>query len=193
MIFLRVKALIIAVLIAVIITGITAYWYHRGVSKKELIWGVPESIKLLSPAFANNSNIPRKYSCDGIDLSPPLNWSSPPPGTKALAILVYDLDAPHGIFYHWLIYDLNPSLRGLPAGVPKVLETLYGMQGINSFNRAGYGGPCPPKGELHHYVFLIVALNSTQGLRPGLKPQEFLNVIKGHVIAYGLLVGLYRR
>ncbi len=196
MIFLaRVKALIAGVVVGAIIVGVIAYWFSINESRvgTEFIQGVPEDIELFSPAFMNNTYIPRKYTCDGPGLSPPLNWSSVPSESKSLAILVYDPDAPHGVFYHWLIYNLRPFLRGLPAGVPKELEITYGKQGINSFRKVGYGGPCPPRGEVHHYIFLILAINSSQELRPGLTTQEFLNAVNGHIIGYGLLVGLYGR
>ncbi len=190
-----VKALVIGVVIGAVIVGAVAYWFSINGSRSvnEFIGSVPNNIKISSPEFSNNTYIPRKYTCDGLDLSPPLNWSTVPSGTKSLAILVYDPDAPHGIFYHWLIYNIRPSLNGLPAGVPNEIVTHYGKQGINSFGRIGYGGPCPPNGEVHHYIFLILAINYPQELESGLAPQEFLNAVRGHIIGYGLLVGLYGR
>lgn len=196
MIFLRgLKPLVIGVVIGAVVVGFIIYWFsiNGGMSVNEIIENVPNNIKLSSPVFVNNSYIPQKYTCDSTNLSPPLNWSSVPSGTKSLAILVYDPDAPHGTFYHWLIYGIRPSLNGLPAGVPKKIETPYGKQGINSFREIGYGGPCPPRGEVHHYIFLILAVNYPKELRAGLTPQEFLNIVRDHIIGYGLLVGLYGR
>jgi Raf kinase inhibitor-like YbhB/YbcL family protein len=116
--------------------------------------GAPKRIQLLSPAFASSSRIPARYTCAGKDISPPLRWTQPPSKTKALVLLMIDLNAPGGPFTHWALADIPPATRGIPAGgIPP-----GAVAGRNGFGKIGYGGPCPPAGKPHHYVIELLAL-----------------------------------
>lgn len=151
---------------------------------------------LISPAFNDGERIPQRYTCDGEDVSPPLEWSRAPASTASYALIVYDPDAPRGTFIHWVIYDIPRELAALPEGVPRdpVVEGL-GLQGRNDFGKLGYGGPCPPHGDRpHRYVFALHALDiETLGLGPGARADDVLEHIKGHVIGYAVLTGTYSR
>ncbi|HSA94349.1 MAG TPA: YbhB/YbcL family Raf kinase inhibitor-like protein [Terriglobales bacterium] len=106
------------------------------------------SLSIESPAFPSNGDIPRKYTCDGPDVSPALRWNEPPAGTKSFALIADDPDAPVGTWVHWVVYDLAATMRELPEGVPKQKDVPQGgRQGTNDFRRLGYGGPCPPPGR----------------------------------------------
>lgn len=151
-------------------------------------------IRLTSPAFQDAADIPRRYTCDGEDLSPELHWDEPPAGTQSIALICDDPDAPGGDWVHWVLYDLGPGATMLPAGVP-VRATLAdgAQQGENDFRRLGYGGPCPPPGKPHRYFFRLYALDTALGLPPGIGRSEVMHAMKGHVLAEGQLMGRYGR
>ena len=155
--------------------------------------GVEMKISVLSAAFADGGMIPRQYTCDGANISPPLSWSTLPEGAKSIAIIADDPDAPAGTWVHWLVYNLPPDLKGLPEDIP-AKETLAngGMHGMTDFRRMGYGGPCPPSGT-HRYFFKVYALDSLLDLYPGAIKKRLLNAMEGHVLAEGELMGKYRR
>ena len=117
------------------------------------------TMKITSPAFQAGQAIPPKYTCEGADISPPLQWNGLPDGAKSLALICDDPDAPVGVWVHWVLYDLPVTAKDLPENVP-TSETLSfgGKQGINDFKRIGYGGPCPPPGKPHRYYFRLYAL-----------------------------------
>lgn len=146
---------------------------------------------LESPAFSNGSEIPAKYSLRGGNKSPPLRWRDAPPEAAAYVLIVYDPDAPGGIFYHWLLYNIPPELTSLPEGVPAEPETPYGLQGVNDYGRLGYGGPAPPPGSRHRYIFLLLALDRKLELAAGAAAEDVLKACKGHVIGYAVLLGYY--
>lgn len=150
------------------------------------------AFEISSPAFADGAAIAPEFSCDGAGGSPQLMWSAVPEGTKSFALIVSDPDAPHGIFYHWVIFNLPATARTLPAAVAKT-ENLAGGgdQGINSFRQIGYNGPCPPRGPAHHYHFKLYALDSMLELKPGATAQTVEAAISGHVLASAELVGLF--
>ncbi len=153
-----------------------------------------EKIEVSSPAFKHGDRIPDKYTCVGPDVSPPLIIKGVPEDATELALVMYDPDAPGGVFYHWLLYSIPRDTSELPENVPKDETTVYGVQGRNDFGRIGYGGPCPPRGHgTHHYYFLVLALESEIGLGPGAAPRGFLQSIEGKVLAYGVLMGTYSR
>jgi Raf kinase inhibitor-like YbhB/YbcL family protein len=156
--------------------------------------GTPMSFELKSSAFEANQTIPRKHTCEGPDVSPPLEWSAVPDGTAALALIVDDPDAPVGAWVHWVIYDLPAQSRNLPEGIP-TLETLEGgaKQGVNDFRRVGYGGPCPPPGAPHRYFFKLYALDKQLGLRPRATKQQVVDAMKGHILGEAQLIGVYKR
>ena len=149
---------------------------------------------LTSTAFHEMGRIPEKYTCDGLDLSPPLRWEGYPPETVSFVLIVEDPDAPGGTFTHWVIYNIPSTIHELQEGVPKSEELSSGaLQGVNDFGRIGYNGPCPPPGKPHRYVFKVYALDSELNLEPGATRDDVLNAMKGHVLAEATLTGLYSR
>ncbi len=149
---------------------------------------------LSSTAFEQGKPIPGRFTCDGLDISPPLEWSGAPEGTKAFALICDDPDAPVGTWDHWLIYDLPPTLAGLPEGAGKSSPVPAGVaEGKNSWGKPGYGGPCPPSGKPHRYFFRLYALKSPLGLKAGATKAELLAAMQGHVLASAELVGTYGR
>jgi Raf kinase inhibitor-like YbhB/YbcL family protein len=151
------------------------------------------SIRLESSAFSEGGAIPRQYTCDGRDLSPPLSFSGLPPEAKSLALICDDPDAPSKTWVHWVLYNLPPGAKGLPEGVPAAKEVAGGgAQGTNDFRNIGYRGPCPPSGT-HRYVFKLYALDGEVSLPPGTTKEELLRAMEGHVLAEGKLSGKYSR
>lgn len=152
------------------------------------------SIDLTSAAFQEGGAIPAKYTCDGADASPPLEWGDLPSGTQSLALICDDPDAPVGTWVHWVIYDIAPTQSGLPEAVPPSAITPQGAkQGVNDFRRTGYGGPCPPPGGAHRYFFKLYALDIGPGLPPGASKADLLRVMQGHILGEGALMGRYQR
>ncbi|MEX0880576.1 MAG: YbhB/YbcL family Raf kinase inhibitor-like protein [Thermoanaerobaculia bacterium] len=152
-------------------------------------------MRLESPAFPDAGEIPREHSRDGADTSPPLLWSGVPAGTATLALVCDDPDAPRGTWVHWVLYDLPPSLPGLPAGVAKT-ERLPGggVHGRTDYGDIGWGGPAPPCGHgTHHYAFRLYALDTVLELPPGATKARLEAAMKGHVLAEAKLTGTYRR
>lgn len=146
-----------------------------------------ETLRLTSPAFENNSLIPGKYTCDGEDLNPPLLISGVPNEAKSLALIMDDPDAPGGIWDHWVIFNLSSTTDNIKEG-----EESAGMNGLNSFGKTGYGGPCPPSGT-HHYIFRLYALDSKLSIKEGSTKLEVLKAMEGHIVERAELVGLYER
>jgi Raf kinase inhibitor-like YbhB/YbcL family protein len=152
------------------------------------------TIALTSSAFREGEAIPEKHTCDGLDLSPALAWSGAPAGTRSLALLCDDPDAPVGLWVHWVIWGVPPDTTSLPEGVAREKSLPNGSaQGLNDFRKIGYGGPCPPPGKPHRYFFRIYALDAGVALAPGATRKELLKAIEGHVIGEGELMGRYGR
>lgn len=150
--------------------------------------------ELGSPEFAPAGAIPVRFTCDGPDVSPPLRWTDPPAGTKGFALIVDDPDAPGGIWVHWLLYGMRSAMRSLPEGVPtREMIPGLGTQGVNDFRRLGYGGPCPPPGPAHRYLFHLYALDGEVVLPPRKTRAEVLRAIEGHVAGQTELLGRYQR
>lgn len=150
-------------------------------------------IKITSPAFEEGGLIPRKYTCDDADISPPLAWTGVPENTATLALIADDPDAPMGTWVHWVLFNLPASEKGLPEGVPADRELKNGArQGRNDFRRIGYGGPCPPGGT-HRYFFKLYALDKALDLPPGATKADLVKAMEGHILAEGQLMGKYRR
>ena len=150
-------------------------------------------MELKSPAFSEGEAIPQQYTCDGKDVSPPLAWTDVPPGTKSLALICDDPDAPAGDWVHWVLFDAPPAASALPEGVPPQPEIAgLGCQGRNDFRKTGYGGPCPPRGT-HRYVFTLYALDRTLGLGADATKAKLLEAARGHVLAEARLTGKYTR
>ena len=152
------------------------------------------SFSISTPSFSNGGEIPKKFTCDGVDVSPQLSWTEPPAGTKSLALLVDDPDAPVGNWNHWIMWNLPAATRGLPDGVKKETPLPDGSeQGKNDFHKAGYNGPCPPPGKPHRYYFKIFALDTKIDLKPAASKRELESAMKGHVLAQAELMGRYGR
>lgn len=152
------------------------------------------SFILTSTAFALGAAIPTRYTCDGEDRSPELSWHDAPQGAVSFALIMDDPDAPRGVFTHWVLFNLPAGMPGLAEGVTKT-ERLAGggMQGRNDFGKIGYGGPCPPPGNPHHYRFTLYALDTTVQLKPGATKQQAVDALRNHVLAQAQLVGTYQR
>jgi Raf kinase inhibitor-like YbhB/YbcL family protein len=152
-------------------------------------------MRLRSSAFFGEAEIPRRFTCDGDDLSPPLEWSDVPAGTKSFVLLCDDPDAPGGTWHHWAAYNIPAAQTAFPLDAGKNAESLGFKQAINDFRRPGYGGPCPPRGAgPHHYHFRLLAL-SVDRLSLTAKPscREVESAARKHTIAEAVLVGIYRR
>jgi Raf kinase inhibitor-like YbhB/YbcL family protein len=152
------------------------------------------NIQITSTAFAEGKAIPEKYTCQGRDISPPLNCTNAPANTKSFALIADDPDAPMGTWVHWVLYDLPPNTTGLPEDVAKT-QFIAGnaKQGLNSWPRLGYGGPCPPPGKPHRYFFKLYTLDNMLDLKPGLTKKDVEAAMKGHILAEGQLMGTYQR
>jgi Raf kinase inhibitor-like YbhB/YbcL family protein len=155
------------------------------------------SLQITSTAFSEGQPIPAKYSCEGRDISPPLAWISQggtPANIKSFALIMDDPDAPMGIWVHWVLYDLPANATGLPEDVAKTQVISNGAkQGLNTWPRLGYGGPCPPPGKPHRYFFKLYALDKMLDLKSGLTKKDLLKAMEGHVLAEGQLMGTYQR
>ena len=151
-------------------------------------------MELTSPAFQHEALIPSRYTCDGEDISPELRWSGAPEGTKSFVLISDDPDAPVGLWVHWVIYEIPPTVAGLSEAVDPDKDTLSNgaRQGVNSWSRIGYGGPCPPGGT-HRYFFKLYALDCNLILQPGATKAEVEKGLKGHVLAEATLMGRYTR
>ncbi len=151
------------------------------------------TISITSTAFTDGEMIPRDYTCDGRNISPPLAFADVPEGAKSLAIIVDDPDAPMGTWVHWVLYNIPNTVSGVPAGIASDRVLPNGAHhGINSFSKFGYGGPCPPSGT-HRYYFKLYALDTELMQEPGLSKDELLKAMQGHVLAEGQLMGRYKR
>ena len=152
-------------------------------------------MRLRSQAFQDRSEIPQRYTCDGDDVSPPLAWDAPPKDARSFVVLCDDPDAPGGTWHHWSAYDIPANLTALAEGAAQRAGQQKFKQAINDFQRAGYGGPCPPHLHgLHHYHFRLLAL-SVDHLKTGKDPscREIEREARRHVIAEATLIGVYER
>ncbi len=155
--------------------------------------GKKMEIKITSSAFEDGGLIPAKYTCDGTDISPPLQWDAAPEGTQSIALICDDPDAPMGTWVHWVLYNLPADTRELTENVPTDSTLPDGAkQGITDFGRTGYGGPCPPSGT-HRYFFKIYALDTKIDLAAGADKPQLLKAMEGHILGQGQLIGKYKR
>ena len=147
-----------------------------------------EKLTVRSATFSEGAAIAAKYTCDGDDVSPPLAIGATPAGTKSLALIMDDPDAPGGTWVHWVAWNIPPQTREIPEnGMPAGAH-----QGHNNWKRNGYGGPCPPSGT-HRYYFRLYALDTTLTLAPSATKADLERVMEGHVLAAGQLMGTYKR
>jgi Raf kinase inhibitor-like YbhB/YbcL family protein len=152
---------------------------------------VMATLQVTSPSFAHEGAIPLEFTCDGADVSPALSWTAGPEGTQSYALIMDDPDAPRGTWVHWVAWNIpRPSLvDAIPA--QEALDDGT-MQGMNSWPKCGYGGPCPPSGT-HRYYFKVYALDATLDLPPSTNKEALLKAMEGHVLAEGELMGTYQR
>lgn len=144
-----------------------------------------QDIKVFSSAFASNGSIPGKYTCDGQNINPPLEFEGIPEEAESLVLIVDDPDASMKTFTHWIVWNIEP--------VAKIEEdSIPGVEGINDFKKIGYGGPCPPSGT-HRYYFRVYALDRQLELKAGAGRKNLENEMIGHIIAEGELMGKYRK
>jgi Raf kinase inhibitor-like YbhB/YbcL family protein len=150
-------------------------------------------MELKSATFEAGGLIPRKYTCDGPDVSPPLSWSDVPLGTQSLALIADDPDAPMGTWVHWVVWNIPANSLALEEDQPKRASLPNGIQqGTTDFGGLGYGGPCPPSGT-HRYFFKLYALDMTLTLPASTTKKDLERAMKGHVLKQAELMGTYSR
>ena len=146
-----------------------------------------------SPAFENGQTIPILHTCDGNNISPALDWQFAPPGTESFALIMEDPDASAGTWIHWVIYNIPAASSGLPQGVPPQDQLTDGsLHGLNSWQRIGYSGPCPPGGT-HRYIFNLYAVDRMLSLNAGLSSADVREAIQTHLLTEAELIGVYQR
>jgi Raf kinase inhibitor-like YbhB/YbcL family protein len=176
--------------------AIVGGWLAGGLAAAEPSTRTKEGniMKLTSSAWADGQAIPAKYTCDGANVSPALTWSDAPTGTKGLALICDDPDAPMGTWVHWVIYALPATATALSEKTATAEMLPDGTkQGLNDFRRVGYGGPCPPPGAPHHYLFKLYALDTALSLKPRASKADLLRAMEGHILAVAQLAGTYQR
>jgi hypothetical protein len=158
-----------------------SYAMGQGVTKAE-------QLKISSPAFENNGEIPGKYTCDGVNVNPPLKIENVPSEIKSLGLVFDDIDAPRGTYVHWILWNIGPSVKEIKENsVPE-----GAVQGMNDFKKRHYGGPCPP-GRAHKYVFRIYALDTLLNLSQNSTKKDLEKAMEGHIISRAQLMGVYKR
>jgi Raf kinase inhibitor-like YbhB/YbcL family protein len=181
------------VLLVMVSTLLFCSCKDRGQAGSPPAGGEKMEIKIKSPAFEDGGLIPPRYTCDGADISPPLQWQAVPEGTKTIALICDDPDAPMGTWVHWVLFNLPAEIRELAENIPTDRTLPSGAcQGTNDFGRIGYGGPCPPSGT-HRYFFKIYALDTQIDLAAGAKKSQLLKAMEGHILGQGQLIGKYKR
>ena len=150
-------------------------------------------ISVKCPVFKDGEMIPSRYTCDGVNVSPPITWSDPPESTKSLALICDDPDAPMGTWVHWVVYNIAPNQAGFGENVPTGSRTPDGaVQGVTDFGTEGYGGPCPPSGT-HRYYFKVYALDMELSINGQATKKQVVDAMKGHILAQGQIMGRYKR
>ena len=151
-------------------------------------------LTVMSAVFAMGADIPPRYTCTGEDVSPPITWQAVPEGTRSIALICDDPDAPVGIWTHWVIFNIPADKTTLPEAVSPDARLPDGsIQGINDFHRHGYGGPCPPPGKPHRYFFRVYALDTMLNLPASTTRSQLLAAMEGHILAKGELMGRFQR
>lgn len=152
------------------------------------------AFEIATLAFVAGAIIPIDYTCDGADRSPALTWKGAPKETKSFVLIMDDPDAPMGVFVHWVMYDIPPTVTELPENMPKDEKLLNGAkQGITDFGRVGYGGPCPPRGVPHRYYIKLYALDAMLNLAPKANRAMVDKAMEGHILASCEYMGKYKR
>lgn len=143
------------------------------------------ALVLKSPAFEHNKKIPKKYTCDGEGINPPLTIEGTPEGTKSFALIFEDPDAVEGMFDHWVVWNISPSTNKIGE------DSVPGTEGLNTARRHGYYPPCPPSGS-HRYIFRVYALDTMLDISANSKKKDLEKAMQGHILAKGELIGRYR-
>jgi Raf kinase inhibitor-like YbhB/YbcL family protein len=146
-------------------------------------------MSITSSAFADGGALPKQYTCDGTNVNPPLDFHGVPQAAHSLALVMVDPDAPGGAFTHWLLWDIPTTT----PGIAEAAKTPPGVAGTNDLGQASYGGPCPPPGPPHHYVFTLYALDKTLALPAQSKRADLERAVSGHVAAQAMLTATYAR
>ncbi len=150
-------------------------------------------MEIKSSAFKHEDMIPARYTCDGHNISPPLEWSAVPADTNSFALICDDPDAPAGTWVHWVLFDIPATVNNLPENMPRQEEIAgLGKNGINTDRNFGYDGPCPPGGT-HRYYFKLYALDAMLDINPGATKEGLLKAMKGHVLGEAQIMGKYKR
>ena len=150
-------------------------------------------MEISSPAFQSGNPIPSKYTCEGPNISIPIEWSGIPEDAKSLAMIMDDPDAPMVTWVHWVVYNISPSRSVIPENQPiTITQPGGGQQGRNSWKRTGYGGPCPPKGT-HHYFFKLYALDIALDSNSTYNKKDLMKAMQGHILAEAEFFGIYKR
>ncbi len=192
------------VIIVVIVAGLYYYMMQKpgttgGKEGKELpipkeildaLKGARESIVFRVDGFENGSSIPTRYTCRGDNLSPKITIIDTPGNITSYVLIMYDPDAPNGVFYHWILYNIPGNTSTIPEGIPMGWKTPYGSQARNSAGKYGYFGPCPPYGR-HRYIFILIGLDRKLLLAGDVSIHDVLFNARGHVLAYGIYYGVY--
>ncbi len=153
------------------------------------------ALHVRSDAFADSAAIPAQFTCDGENTSPAIAWDNPhQPAVESYVVILEDPDAPGGTFTHWVLFNVSPSVTSLPSGLAHELTLpRYGAtHARNDFGEFGYGGPCPPRGQLHHYRLRVAALDTRIALGPDVRRDAVDQAMAGHVLAEGTLTGTYQ-
>ncbi len=178
------KMMIVAIiLIAIGLIGLFYYFYKKGFNVLEI-----KMINVKS-VFENEERIPEKYTCDGLNINPPLEISNIPEGTKTLALIVEDIDVPEGTFVHWIMWNIPPETTKIEENY----SPSEAIQGTNDFGERNYMGPCPPSSRTHKYQFKVYALDTSLDVPIDIKKESFKKTIKEHVLSQAVLTGLYSR
>ncbi len=185
--------IISSMVIAIVLSTIQANAQPASVDSKNNAKRTSTRMEFSSSAFSSGQTIPKKYTADGANVSPPLKWSSIE-GAKSFAVICNDPDAPVGDWIHWVIFNIPPNSLGLYEGVKPEKHVPNGArQGTNSFHKIGYGGPSPPAGKPHRYFFTVYALKDLLNLDPGSTADEVKGAMQGHIIAQEQYMGTYGR
>ncbi len=190
------KKLLIFLLIlaALLLVGAVIIFFLLAPSRTETFSPETEfTMNLTSPAFTQGQPIPVKFSCKGADVSPTLAWDEPPAGTKSLALVMDDPDAPMGTWVHWVLFNIPTTAHEWPENTPTDANLPNGaVQGLTSARSVGYHGPCPPSGT-HRYFFKLYALDIKLDLTSKADKQALLNAMQGHILAQGELMGTFSK
>lgn len=180
----------IIIIILVTYISISLYnFYNKNNDKQEVLLNKNRTMQITSPEFEHQKQIPGKYTCDGENINPPLQFSGIPQQAKSLVLIVDDPDAPMGTWVHWIVYNIPPSITEI-----KENSILNGIEAKTSFGKTGYGGPCPPSGS-HRYFFKLYALDNELQIPDPKKADKKIveEHMQGHILDKAELIGIYKR